>query len=88
VLPVLLGTRQPPARPIPARALLLLTIVLTFVLGAVIGASLTFSSSRWSMLIPAVGILAASALAFFQRREPPKSLPAEPVAQPQATERV
>lgn len=54
-------------RPQPARALLLLTIVIAFAAGALLGAGLTLRASRWAMLFPVVAILAASAYAFIQR---------------------
>jgi len=67
-LPVILelfGT--PPVRPHPEKLMVLGTIVLGFTVGAVVGGVLTLRASRWAMLMPAMGIFAASASAFYQR---------------------
>ena len=52
-------------RPSSARSLLLLTIVGAFVVGSIAGALVTIWASRWAMLAPAMGILFASAYAFY-----------------------
>jgi uncharacterized membrane protein YoaK (UPF0700 family) len=55
-----------PARPAPGRITLLIAVTGSFVVGAVLGASLTFRASRWAMCFPAAAILSASAFAFHQ----------------------
>jgi len=62
-----LGVGLKPERPVPARTVLLTTIVLTFVFGALLGAVLTMRSSRWAMVLPALAVFGASTLAFLQR---------------------
>ncbi len=67
MLPVLIGAGSKADRPEGARATLLGTIVVMFISGALLGAVLTLRASRWAMAFPAIGVLAASALAFTQR---------------------
>jgi uncharacterized membrane protein YoaK (UPF0700 family) len=66
-LPSLLRHRVPPERPSPGRSALLSVVLLTFTVGAAIGATMTWRASRWAMLIPAAATLAASAFAYSQR---------------------
>lgn len=80
-LPVLLGAGSKAERPEATRATLLATIVVTFVSGALLGALLTMRTSRWAMVLPALGVLAASALAFLQP-EVPVPAPPSPVPAP------
>lgn len=67
VLPYLIIARKA-ERPEPARSVLLGTIVVMFVAGSLLGALLTMRTSRWAMALPAIAALAASAMAFRQRR--------------------
>lgn len=67
VIPQLFGA--PPERPDADRVLVLATILAGFTAGALLGAVLTLRASRWAMLAPAGATLAASAFAFYQRRE-------------------
>jgi uncharacterized membrane protein YoaK (UPF0700 family) len=67
-LPHLIGPRVPASRPVPTRSVLLTTIIVTFIGGAVLGAILTARISRWAMILPAAGVLAAAAVAFVQAR--------------------
>jgi uncharacterized membrane protein YoaK (UPF0700 family) len=50
---------------------LLLTITITFIVGALLGATLTALASRWAMLAPAGAVWLAAAFAFQQRRTTP-----------------
>lgn len=70
--------RVTPEQPVAQRSSLLLTIVLAFSVGAVLGAVLTLHASRWSMMVPAVATLAAGVYAFFQRAR--LSIPPRPEA--------
>lgn len=56
-------------RPEPSRAVLLGIIVVTFVTGAVVGAFLTMRTSRWAMVLPALGVAAAALPGFLQKPE-------------------
>jgi uncharacterized membrane protein YoaK (UPF0700 family) len=56
-LPVLLPGRVAPERPAITRSVLLLVIFGAFVVGAVLGASLTINISRWALGLPAIVIL-------------------------------
>jgi uncharacterized membrane protein YoaK (UPF0700 family) len=58
------AVRNPPERPAPVKTVLLLTIVVSFVAGAVLGALLTLRQSRWAMLFPSVALTLAAAQAF------------------------
>jgi uncharacterized membrane protein YoaK (UPF0700 family) len=49
--------RNPPERPSPARARLLVTIVSTFTLGAVLGSAFSTWIGRDAMLLPCLGVL-------------------------------
>ena len=69
-------------RPNPERSVLLGTIVGTFIIGGVVGAVLTLHSSRWAMIVPAGGVLAAAALAFSQRISPPVPEPTAVAPEP------
>lgn len=66
-VPQLLGDREPAQRPAGFRSLLLTVIVVAFVCGAILGATLTEHASRWAMAFPAVAVFAASMFAFSQR---------------------
>lgn len=58
---------QPPReKPDAAKALLLVAITASFVVGAALGAVLTARASRWAMCLPAAAVAAASAFAFYQ----------------------
>jgi uncharacterized membrane protein YoaK (UPF0700 family) len=78
VVPQFLREREPAARPAPWRSALLGVIVVAFIVGAILGATLTEHASRWAMALPAVAILLASIFAFSQRgalhsmRPPPR----------------
>jgi len=65
-----LPTRRPseilPDRPVLGRISLLSAVAGSFVVGAVVGATLTLRASRWAMCFPAAAILLASAFAFYQ----------------------
>jgi uncharacterized membrane protein YoaK (UPF0700 family) len=67
-----LPTRRPseilPERPAVGRISLLSAVTASFVVGAVLGATLTLRASRWAMCFPAGAILLASAFAFHQAR--------------------
>ena len=56
--------QRPPTR---ARMTLLLTIATTFIVGALLGATLTALASRWAMVAPACAVWLAAAFAFWQR---------------------
>lgn len=71
VVPVLLGGGSKAERPQPARALLLGTIVVMFVSGAIIGAMLTMRTSRWAMVFPALAVAAAAAIGLLQKQQAP-----------------
>lgn len=66
-LPALFKGRVPPEKPVKRHSVLLLTIVLAFSLGALVGGLLTLRASRWAMAVPAAGTLAAGLYAFSQR---------------------
>ncbi len=68
-LPVMIGSRLPPERPVPTRSFLLGTIMVTFIVGGIVGAWLTHRESRWSMALPAAGIFLVSGVAFSQARK-------------------
>lgn len=77
-LPALLKGRGAPEKPVSRQSLLLLTIALWFMLGALLGGLLTLRAGRWAMVLPAAGTLAAGLYAFFQRdtlstRPPPQA---------------
>ena len=50
-------------RPLATRSILLITIILAFTIGAVMGGIVTYRASRWAMVAPAIAIFAASAYA-------------------------
>lgn len=66
-LPALFKGRVPPEEPKKQRSLLLLTILLTFSIGAALGGFLTLRASRWAMALPAAATLALAIYAFSQR---------------------
>lgn len=66
-MPALFERRVMPERPVRQQSLLLLTIMLAFFVGALVGGLLTLRASRWSMALPAVATLAAGIYAFSQR---------------------
>ena len=66
-LPALFKGRVTPRRPHGHQALLLLTILLSFALGALLGGLLTVSAGRWAMAVPAAATIAAALYAFAQR---------------------
>ena len=73
--------RSQAERPVGSRSILLLTILATFVLGAVLGALVTFRASRWAMGAPAIAILAASLYALMLgARAAPHTDPPRPLA--------
>lgn len=74
-LPSLLRARVPPERPSPGRSAVLSVVLLTFTIGAAVGATMTWRASRWAMLIPAALILAASAFAYSQRNQTDEAKP-------------
>jgi uncharacterized membrane protein YoaK (UPF0700 family) len=49
---------------------LLLVILVAFVVGAGLGALLTFRASRWAMIAPAAAVFAAAAYAFLTKKSP------------------
>jgi uncharacterized membrane protein YoaK (UPF0700 family) len=55
-----------PERPSIGRISLLSAITGCFVVGAVLGATLTLRASRWAMCFPAGAIVLASAFALYQ----------------------
>lgn len=57
---------QPPRQPPDGRIAMLITITLSFIVGAAIGAVLTARASRWAMCLPAALVGGASAFAFYQ----------------------
>ena len=59
--------------PTGARISLLLTIATTFIVGALLGATLTSLTSRWAMVAPACAVWLAAAFAFWQRPAVPDS---------------
>ena len=61
------STRNPPVRPLPAKIILLGTIVATFAIGSFIGAVAVLHASRWAMGFPAAAIFAASIYAFLEK---------------------
>jgi uncharacterized membrane protein YoaK (UPF0700 family) len=65
--PALFRGRVPPDKPIARQTWLLLTILLAFALGALVGGVLTMHAGRWSMMLPASATLAAALYAFHQR---------------------
>jgi len=65
-MPALFSGRVMPEKPVRQQSLLLLTIMLAFLLGALVGGLLTLRASRWSMVLPAVATLAAAFYAFSQ----------------------
>ena len=69
-LPALVKGRVTPEKPIKQQSLLLLTIMLAFLLGALSGGLLTLHISRWAMALPALATLAAAFYAFSQRDRP------------------
>lgn len=60
------ASRSLPERPVVGRISLLSAITGSFVVGAVLGATLTLRASRWAMLFPVAAILVASAFALYQ----------------------
>lgn len=68
---------DPDARPAYLRTGLLMTIVITFTLGALSGATLTALISRWAMLGPACAVWGAAVYAFSQRTPAEPGPPAE-----------
>ncbi|MDB4997323.1 MAG: putative transrane protein [Myxococcaceae bacterium] len=62
-----------PERPASARIVLHLTLVLAFMVGTIIGATVTTHASRWAMAVPAIAVLAASIRAFRGVRSKPGS---------------
>ncbi len=71
-LPTLLPSRSPPDRPVPTRALLLVTIVCAFTTGAVCGASAARVCGRVALLVPVVCLVAAGAYAFWEASQAPR----------------
>ncbi len=65
--PALFRGRVPPEQPVKRQARLLLTIMLSFSFGALIGGVLTLRAGSWSMALPATATLAAGAYALSQR---------------------
>lgn len=65
-LPLREASEPMPERPAIGRISLLSAIVASFIIGAVLGASLTLRVSRWAMCFPAAAILLASAFALYQ----------------------
>ena len=74
-VPQLGGERAPAERPASWRSALLGVIVIAFIAGAILGATLTEHTSRWAMALPAVAIFAASIFAFSQRGARASKLP-------------
>jgi uncharacterized membrane protein YoaK (UPF0700 family) len=66
-LPALFSGRVPPETPIKQQSLLLITVMIAFSFGALVGALLTLRTSSWSMTLPAAATLAAGFYAFSQR---------------------
>lgn len=66
-IPLIESVRPPMPRPAAAKVILLMTIAASFTTGAVVGAALTFRTSRWSMMVPAVAVLALSVYAQMQK---------------------
>ena len=67
-LPVRRASEILPDRPAVGRIALLSAVTASFVVGAVLGATLTLRASRWAMCFPAAAILLASGFAFHQGR--------------------
>jgi uncharacterized membrane protein YoaK (UPF0700 family) len=63
-------TRRPsealPDRPVVGRISLLSAVTGSFIIGAVLGSTLTLRASRWAMCFPAAAILLASGFALYQ----------------------
>lgn len=66
-LPPLFKGRVTPEKPRKEQAFLLLTIMVAFAFGALLGAALTLRASRWAMVVPAAATLTAGLYAFSQR---------------------
>ena len=82
----------PPRHPPRAKSLLLLTIVWSFLVGSVAGASMTLRLQLWAMAVPAAAILCASAYAFISARAPAETTrrtrpSGRPSAAPRAADR-
>jgi uncharacterized membrane protein YoaK (UPF0700 family) len=61
------GQSAPPRQPPDGgKVVLLLSISVSFVIGAALGAVLTARASRWAMCLPAGAVAAASGFAFYQ----------------------
>jgi uncharacterized membrane protein YoaK (UPF0700 family) len=60
------ASRHLPERPPVGRISLLVAIVVSFVLGAAVGGTLTLRASRWAMCLPAAAVAVTSAFAFYQ----------------------
>jgi uncharacterized membrane protein YoaK (UPF0700 family) len=65
-LPIGRAFTVPPDKPAVGRISLLSAVATSFVVGAVLGATLTLRASRWAMCFPAAAILLASGFAFYQ----------------------
>lgn len=66
-LPLLFRGRSRPHKPAKQQSMLLLTIAVAFLSGALAGSVLTLYAPRWAMVLPALATLALSAYAFSQR---------------------
>ena len=66
--------RNPPEKPLPLKMHLLLTIAVTFILGAMTGALIVVRLHHATMLLPSAAVLACATYAFVNGRRP---LPAE-----------
>ncbi|MBK7859078.1 MAG: DUF1275 domain-containing protein [Archangiaceae bacterium] len=65
-VPMLVGAAAPAERPVQTRSILLGVIVFAFVVGAVLGASVTVWWSRWAMVLPALAVAVLAAIAYLQ----------------------
>ncbi len=65
-LPTLRRAKALPSKPVAGRISLLSAVTVSFVVGAVLGATLTLRASRWAMCFPAGAILLASGFALHQ----------------------
>jgi uncharacterized membrane protein YoaK (UPF0700 family) len=65
-LPGLRASSILPERPVLGRISLLSVISGSFVIGGVLGATLTLRASRWAMCFPAAAVALASSFAFYQ----------------------
>ena len=68
--------RNPPEKPLPLKVLLLATIAVTFILGAMAGALLVVRLDHATMILPSIAVLACAAYAVATgRRTPPEERP-------------